>query len=1435
MKIFTRSRSLLFLLTILFANLGVIKAQVVVTQPIGTQNISNDKSQGGPAAGPTSATDLIIEDSSPGDFPTGTGTITFLAPSTGWTLTGNIAFGGSNITAASVAFAASKITITYTVNNSPQVADNFLRLQGITVQSTSKAVGTPFLVSKNGGTLAPNGLSDGTFIATLSKVVGSFSNLQVLLPGQVNAPTNVAGKTGTPTAQTAGMPFNVIVNAVDWGHNIVSAAPSDNIALSSPNPGFVAPPAQALSSGITTFNVVLNTAQTITTITAANTTNGAMPANTSSNVKVNGSATDYFRSANSGVWATAATWETSADGSTNWVPAGAAPSASANTITIRSTHVVQVAAGVSVDQVVVESGSELLVRAGTFTIVDGPGVDMQVNGILTGSVSGVINTTAGTTVIANGARYQHKYTTTNGTIPIATWNDGSTIEISGYTAFTGVINNSDQNFSNFVWNAPNQTASSKPILGAFNAKNFTVESTGAGTLNLGSSGTTSNISNNFTLNNGTVAVSSSGAKTINIGGHFVLIDGLLTTGLGTTANINFSGTTSQDYINNQTTLSGAINFAINTDAIVDFRDYELKGTTGTFVLNAGGTIITRNTNGLAAAGINTGTIQNTGARTFADGANFVYNGTLPQIAGTGLPVNINSLTVDNLAGVTLFAGTEKYTITQSLVVDGLLDVGNHPLDGSYTTSGTGRLKTSATNAFSAGRVWNIGVEFNSNDLQNIVAGTYKRTLMMSNAGVKVAPTTGLNVEGNWLSSGGNINFYFNPGSVVNFNGANAQTIEDLGSHGGAGVEFVLVNFSGAGVKTLTTGKFKVGFEGVLTIGANTVLNVNDNLTLASGLANTATIAAIPATGGIVGNVTVQRSLRGGGQLPFRTFRMLSSPVYNNANPSARTYTLEQFKDDMIITGQGGAVNGFDPSPNNSATAYSYNGGFQPVTNINSPFPIGTGLNIFFRGDRTDSVSKVTPPFVNPENVVMDFTGELNQQDVMVALSNKGNLLGNPYASSIDWNSTGISKVGLVNNIIRIWNPGNRAYATYDGTTGANQGSNVIALGQAFLVEADTSGASSVAFSESAKINAQPPLVLLSAPISDRLTLNGETSATDNSQTLKIPRTELRLTLTPENAEFNEEAVVIFEADKKGEYKVSEDASYLWDAKEQQVFLSTRSIDNMDLVINYMPEVSLASSVKLNINNLNKAGSYKLLINYKDVPAGHLVKLNDAFLATNSVVQDGDLYPFMIDKNVPNSFGANRFSVSFELPATLPVTLSSFTAVKVNEGVNVKWSSATEINHSKFEVERAADDKVFKKLQTITAKGSGAVYSYLDRTPLLGNNYYRLVQVSNDNKTTVTAPVVINYTNNVQRELITVFPNPVQENFTVKYNGALKGTQQTLKIVNTTGQVMLTKAVTAGSLTSGVRLNVGNLAAGVYIIEIYETANKKVGQVKLIKK
>ncbi len=85
-------------------------------------------------------------------------------------------------------------------------------------------------------------------------------------------------------------------------------------------------------------------------------------------------------------------------------------------------------------------------------------------------------------------------------------------------------------------------------------------------------------------------------------------------------------------------------------------------------------------------------------------------------------------------------------------------------------------------------------------------------------------------------------------------------------------------------------------------------------------------------------------------------------------------------------------------------------------------------------------------------------------------------------------------------------------------------------------------------------------------------------------------------------------------------------------------------------------------------------------------------------------------------------------------AVLPISLLTFNATPQSQTVTLNWSTASETNNAYFLLERSANGAVFTELATIPGAGNSAErrdYSYTDRAPLPGTNYYRLRQVDFD--------------------------------------------------------------------------------------------------------
>jgi hypothetical protein len=113
---------------------------------------------------------------------------------------------------------------------------------------------------------------------------GALAKLQLLLPGETAAPGTTNGKTGSPSAQTAGLPYSVTVNAVDANWNVI--ATNDTVAITSSDSNAALPANAALIGGGNTFSLTNKTAGTWT-VTASDTTHSGVTASTSPSFTVN--------------------------------------------------------------------------------------------------------------------------------------------------------------------------------------------------------------------------------------------------------------------------------------------------------------------------------------------------------------------------------------------------------------------------------------------------------------------------------------------------------------------------------------------------------------------------------------------------------------------------------------------------------------------------------------------------------------------------------------------------------------------------------------------------------------------------------------------------------------------------------------------------------------------------------------------------------------------------------------------------------------------------------------------------------------------------------------------------------------------------------------------------------------------------------------------
>lgn len=196
-----------------------------------------------------------------------------------------------------------------------------------------------------------------------------------------------------------------------------------------------------------------------------------------------------------------------------------------------------------------------------------------------------------------------------------------------------------------------------------------------------------------------------------------------------------------------------------------------------------------------------------------------------------------------------------------------------------------------------------------------------------------------------------------------------------------------------------------------------------------------------------------------------------------------------------------------------------------------------------------------------------------------------------------------------------------------------------------------------------------------------------------------------------------------------------------------------------------------------------------------------------FTAAQIVIQ----IPITITDPTP---GNNLFTTTIVVQNTpLPVQFHSFSAKAEGCDVKLDWVTTNEVNNAYFNVERSADGTSFESVAKVNANMNNtdrATYSYVDKAPSNGINFYRISQIDLDGKNYTTNIVSAKGNCNVVSP-IELFPNPATE--VVKVKG-LSGTN-TVRLFNILGQQIMEETTTADVYP----VKVSRLASGTYQVQV----------------
>ena len=184
---------------------------------------------------------------------------------------------------------------------------------------------------------------------------------------------------------------------------------------------------------------------------------------------------------------------------------------------------------------------------------------------------------------------------------------------------------------------------------------------------------------------------------------------------------------------------------------------------------------------------------------------------------------------------------------------------------------------------------------------------------------------------------------------------------------------------------------------------------------------------------------------------------------------------------------------------------------------------------------------------------------------------------------------------------------------------------------------------------------------------------------------------------------------------------------------------------------------------------------------------------------------------------------------------IPVKFLNISAQKKGTGVTINWATATEINNEYFDVEKSIDggNSWFAINRTKGSINSSVVrnYSAYDAKPAIGTNLYRIKQVDLDG--TSKYSTTVSFKMAIEKTAVAVLANPFTSTITVDFLST-RNQLLTARLFDNTGKMVISQRIPVSGGSSRINIETGNLARGIYILQVADENGQAIYNEKLIR-
>jgi hypothetical protein len=244
----------------------------------------------------------------------------------------------------------------------------------------------------------------------------------------------------------------------------------------------------------------------------------------------------------------------------------------------------------------------------------------------------------------------------------------------------------------------------------------------------------------------------------------------------------------------------------------------------------------------------------------------------------------------------------------------------------------------------------------------------------------------------------------------------------------------------------------------------------------------------------------------------------------------------------------------------------------------------------------------------------------------------------------------------------------------------------------------------------------------------------------------------------------------------------------------------------------------------------RQNSYFLKLNGINFAPDVAAFIKDAYLKSETPVRlDAEtILPFTLTSDAASS-ASNRFTIIFKGHVALPVVVTDVKASAKDEIVKVEWTSRTETNVERYEIERSADAVTFTTVGNLPPTGNNATtqkYEWLDGTPNAGANFYRIKVTERSGVVTYTEIVKVNIVKSAGG--ISIYPNPIKgKTFSVNLKNMEKG-RYTVLLYNELGQKVFSSFINHNGNNTTYPITTTNLVTkGSYKLHVTNNGFQKI--------